>query len=163
MRRRLLALGAALALASLVFSFSRGAVPAPSASGPPGPPRPAAGASTPEGTQLDPLPPPPERDIFRYAEHSTPPPSSGRPRERPPAVIEPARPAGVDPPPPAVRLVGLVHRPGGLRAAVSTSGGVVIVGPGDVVEGLTVVGIDEDRGLRLRAPDGTEVALLPGG
>jgi hypothetical protein len=57
--------------------------------------------------------------------------------------------------------VGLVRRAQGLRAAVATSGGVVVVGLGDVVEGYAVVGVDEDRGLRLRGPDGREMALVP--
>jgi hypothetical protein len=64
-------------------------------------------------------------------------------------------------PPPVVRFVGLVRRPEGLRAAVATPSGVVIIGPGDVVLGYTVLSLDEDRGLRLRAPDGTEQVLAP--
>jgi hypothetical protein len=45
---------------------------------------------------------------------------------------------------------------------LATPSGVVIVGPGDVVLGHTVLTLDEDLGLRLRAPDGTEQTLPPG-
>jgi hypothetical protein len=79
-----------------------------------------------------------------------------------PAPASPTPEAGPTPPP--LRLVGIVHRTGRLRAAVATpDGGVVIVGPGDQVAGFTVLGVDEDRGLRLRTPDGAEVSLVPGG
>jgi hypothetical protein len=61
-----------------------------------------------------------------------------------------------------MRLVGFVRRAEGLRAAVATAAGVVMVGPGDVVEGFVVAGLDEDRGLRLRAADGRELVLTPG-
>jgi hypothetical protein len=61
-----------------------------------------------------------------------------------------------------MRLVGFVRRAEGLRAAVATAAGVVMVGPGDVVEGVVVAGLDEDRGLRLRAADGRELVLTPG-
>ena len=60
---------------------------------------------------------------------------------------------------PLLRFVGLVRRPEGLRAAVATASGVVIVGPGDVVLGHAVLAVDEDGGLRVRAPDGTEQTL----
>jgi len=156
---RLLALGGGLLLLSLVFSLSREAEeggPALTRAPPPwDPTAPAPGT-------FDPLPPPPPRDIFRYAEAAAPPASpGGRPKRA--AAEAPLAPPLAQPPPAAVRLVGLVRKPGGLRAAVSTSGGVVIVGPGDTVEGHTVLGIDEDRGLRLRAPDGSEQSLAPGG
>jgi hypothetical protein len=57
-----------------------------------------------------------------------------------------------------VRLVGLVRRPGGLRAAVAIAGEVVILRPGESSGGWTLVALDED-GARLRGPDGHEEAL----
>ena len=102
------------------------------------------------------MPAPPERDIFRYGEApaAAPRPTAARPlpaRPTPPASL------ALAPPPLPLRLVGLVRRTEGLRAAVATSSGVVLVGPGDAVSGYTVLGVDEERGLRLRGPDGAEV------
>jgi hypothetical protein len=57
--------------------------------------------------------------------------------------------------------VGLVRRAHELRAALATATGVVIVGPGDVVLGHTVLSLDDDRGLLLRTPEGRELALRP--
>lgn len=104
------------------------------------------------------MPAPPERDIFRYGEApaAAPRPAAARPlsaRPTPPASL------ALAPPPLPLRLVGLVRRTQGLRAAVATSSGVVLVGPGDAVSGYTVLGLDEERGLRLRGPDGAEVWL----
>ena len=65
------------------------------------------------------------------------------------------------PPPLPLRLVGLVRRAEGLRAAVATSAGVVLVGPGDGVSGYTVLEVDEEHGLRLRGPDLVELWLEP--
>jgi len=57
--------------------------------------------------------------------------------------------------------VGLVRRAEGLRAAVATAAGVVLLGPGDGISGYTVLGVDEEHGLRLRGPDGVEHVLEP--
>jgi len=57
-----------------------------------------------------------------------------------------------------VRLIGLVRAEGGLRAALSVMGEVVVSAPGDEVSGYTVVSVDEE-GVRVRAPDGTEMSL----
>lgn len=159
MRLRWLALGAGLALALAVLT--RGALPPPA--GPEGPMRTRGGqeATPREDAESDLMPPPPARDIFRYAE-SAPPPRTAPVAARPRTAIEAPEP--LPPPmPPPVRLVGLVRRAEGLRAAVATAAGVAVVGPGDVFEGFTVVSLDEDRGLRLRAADGREIVLQPGG
>jgi hypothetical protein len=52
-----------------------------------------------------------------------------------------------------------VHRGAGLRAALSILGNVVILGEGEEAEGYRVLSIDEEAGVRLRKPDGTEQAL----
>ena len=156
-------LGGALAIALAIALSWRAGLPRPDAKapGPSGAGRmlegegPAAGPPR-SDPKADPLPSPPARDIFRYAET----PSS--PVRR--MSVEPKVEATAEPPapPPALRLVGLVRRPEGLRAAVATASGVVIVGPGDLVLGHSVLSLDEDRGLRLRAPDGTELILAAG-
>jgi hypothetical protein len=158
-RLRWLVLGAGLALVLAVLT--RGALPPAGDPGAPVRGRDGEEAVFEDVAESDRIPPPPARDIFRYAE---PPP---RPRTAPTA----ARPRTVlatpepepTPTPPLVRLVGLVRRADGLRAAVATAAGVAVVGPGDEVEGFEVVSVDEDRGLRLRAADGREIVLQPGG
>ena len=158
MRLRLLGLGVGLALVFAVLTRGAGGPPVtrePASSR--RSPVPAVGAAAPM-LEPDLLPPPPARDIFRYAD---PPVPVLRPATRP-APVSPTTtlvPAAMAFP---LRLVGLVRRPEGLRAAVSTAAGVVLVGPGDAVSGYTVLGVDEDRGLRLRGPDGVEHVLEPG-
>lgn len=148
----MLAAALALALAFTVLTRGAGAPPAT----PSEPPRSAV--VEPRGAEPAP-PPPPARDVFRYAEPVAAPLLTRRPplseARKPPETLAPA------PAPLPLRLVGLVRQPQGLRAAVATSGGVVLVGAGDVVEGYAVLGVDEDRGLRLRSPDGRELTLSP--
>ena len=158
MRLRLLGLGVGLALVFAVLTRGAGG---PADAGKPSPPRSpvAAKGAVPGTLEPDPLPPPPARDIFRYAET---PVAAARPLATRPASASLASPAPATPPPLPVRLVGLVRRAEGLRAAVATSSGVVLVGPGDVVSGYTVLAVDEERGLRLRGPDGVETEQTPG-
>jgi hypothetical protein len=156
-----LVLGAGLALVLAVLT--RGALPP---AGDTGVPLRAPGGqeAVPENVaESDRIPPPPARDIFRYAEPPPRPrlaPTAARPRT---GLATPEPEPEPTPTPPLVRLVGLVRRADGLRAAVATAAGVAVVGPGDVVEGFAVVSLDEDRGLRLRAADGREIVLQPGG
>lgn len=65
------------------------------------------------------------------------------------------------PTPEPVRLVGLIRRDGALRAALSIEGQVEVLGVGDEAEGYRVISIDEDVGVRLRAPDGLERVVVP--
>lgn len=157
MRLRLLGLGVVLALAFALLTRGAGRPPASpetrSSERSPVPPSGDASATL----EPDPLPPPPARDIFRYAEASA---RVLRPEARPaPARLAP--PLAPTPPPLPLRLVGLVRRAEGLRAAVATATGVVLLGPGDGVSGYTVLGVDEEHGLRLRGPDGVEHVLAP--
>ena len=97
--------------------------------------------------------PRPTRDPFRYADESAP-RAETRGGPPPPTLTPSATPS----PEREVRLVGLVRRPGGLRAAVVIAGEVVILRPGESSGGWTLVALDED-GARLRGPDGREEAL----
>jgi hypothetical protein len=58
-----------------------------------------------------------------------------------------------------IKLVGLVHQPGGLRAALSVHGDVVLAAQGQNVDGYTVVSIDEDSGVVVNGPDGRAIEL----
>ena len=93
--------------------------------------------------------PRPTRDPFHYADEPAP---------RTETRGGPLPPALTPSPEREVRLVGLVRRPGGLRAAVAIAGEVVILRPGESSGGWTLVALDED-GARLRGPDGREEAL----
>jgi hypothetical protein len=102
--------------------------------------------------------PVPARNVFEYAASARPaltakpaPRATYAPVEVPPvaAIVASAEP---------VRLVGLVQRGGTLRAALSISGEVVILGTGETAEGYRVLSIDAE-GVRLREPDGAERAL----
>jgi len=96
--------------------------------------------------------PQPTRDPFHYADE---PALRAGPRGGPPPALTPSPTPS---PERAVRLVGLVRRPGGLRAAVAIAGEVVVLRPGESAGGWTLVALDED-GARLRGPDGREEAL----
>ena len=158
MRLRLLGLGVSLAL---VFAFLTRGTGGPPSGGRPSPAR-SSKATSGAGSSLlepDPLPPPPGRDIFRYAEA---PPAAPHALATRSALASLAASATLAPSPALpLRLVGLVRRADGLRAAVATSAGVVLVGPGDSVSGYTVLGVGEELGLRLRGPDGIEHVLEP--
>ena len=158
MRLRLLGLGVGLALLFAVLTRGAGGPPP---AGEPSPARAPQATSDPGSSALepDPLPPPPARDIFRYAETAV---AAPRPSATRSVLATLAAPTTLAPRPALpLRLVGLVRRAEGLRAAVATSAGVVLVGPGDSVSGYTVVGVDEELGLRLRGPDLVELWLAP--
>ena len=150
MRIRLILVGGGLVLLFAVLWSTEASRPASTRA-------PVAATGLPDVVEPDPLPPPPARDIFRYAETpvASPRPSAARPL--PASLVAP--PTLAPAPELPLRLVGLVRRADGLRAAVATSAGVVLVGPGDQVSGFTVLGLDEERGLRLRGPDGDEHML----
>ncbi len=139
----------ALGLALLAAFLTRGAgtgpavVPEPAGSGAPAPARATAPPAEPPSTNA--------RDPFRYAdEPSTPAPS--RTILLPPPTVAAA-------PSPLVRLVGFVRAGGGLKAALSIAGEVVVAGVGERAAGYTVLAIDEETGVRLRDDTGAELAL----
>ncbi len=93
------------------------------------------------------------RDPFRYADD--PRPRAARAVGPSPATLASSPTPS---PEPALRLVGLVRRPDGLRAAVSIAGEVVVLKRGESAGGWTLVALDEE-GARLRGPDGREESL----
>ena len=100
---------------------------------------------------------PPPRNIFEYSDQG--PVAAAAPR------VTSAAPRAATPSPspaPAVRLVGLVRRHGQLKAALAIAGDTVVLAAGESAAGYTVVSIDEDEGVRVRAPDGSVVQLAPG-
>jgi hypothetical protein len=101
------------------------------------------------------------RNVFEYAEASVR--AAGPPRAvrsvAPTVVTEPRVP--LPPPPPAVRLVGLLRRGSHLKAALAITGETYVLGSGESAAGYTVVGIDEDEGVRVKMPDGSTIVLAP--
>jgi hypothetical protein len=107
------------------------------------------------------MPSSPLRNVFEYAEASVRaagPPSTVR-SVAPRVVAEPSVP--LPPPPPAVRLVGLLRRGAHLKAALAITGETYVLGSGESAAGYTVVGIDEDEGVRVKMPDGSTIVLAP--
>ncbi len=98
----------------------------------------------------------PARDPFRYAEErrEAPAPAPARPAWPPPPSVPAATPN-------PLRLVGLVRRAGVVKAAVSMWGETVVLGPGEESRGYKVLSIDDEAGVRLKGPDGSELTLLP--
>jgi hypothetical protein len=97
------------------------------------------------------------RDPFRYEE------AASRVPEHPVSTIEPVQPQA--PPAPAtpepVRLSGFVRQGGQLKAVLSVYGTTVLAGAGEAAEGYRVIAVDEDAGVRVRAPSGEELLLRP--
>ena len=157
MRLRLLGLAAALALAFAVLTRGAG--------GPPG--ARSAGARC-----ASPSPPrsPPERRLPCPRRRSVTSSVTGRLLPRPPDQRSPGRCPRAPPPRPASPSR---RHPCPCASWASCAGprasappwrpppGSCSSGPGDAVSGYTVLGVDEERGLRLRGPDGAEVVLEP--
>ena len=113
---------------------------------------PATG-STPAARPVVPPAAPVGRDPFRFATDAAV--VSARPAF-PAAVKAPPLP---EPEPPRVRLVGLVRRAGELRAALVVDGAMVLASAGETVSGFRVLSIGADEGVRVRDPQGLEMAL----
>ena len=117
------------------------------------PKRPAARTASPSVSAG--VPSFPDRNVFEYAEprRATAPPAASQdlapPSVSPPAVVG-------DTVPEPVRLVGMVRRAGRPRAVLSILGEVVILGAGEESEGYRVLSVDEEAGVTVRAPDGSE-------
>jgi hypothetical protein len=100
--------------------------------------------------------PAPLRNVFEYAGGA----SIVRPGSGTPVPVLPSSPPVPQPTPsPLVRLVGLLRRGGRLRAALAIVGETVVLAPGESSGGYSVVSIDEDEGVTLRAPDGSTLTL----
>ncbi len=63
--------------------------------------------------------------------------------------------------PESVRLVGFVERAGKFRAALVIRGEMALLEVGESAEGFVLLAADEETGVRLRGPDGVEIALDP--
>ena len=144
---------ASLVLGALVLGVAAWGVlrpaAAPSASAPQVLPSPAAvRAPAPEAIALT-------RDLLRYESAPELPPVMESPELRPSLV--PDAPAS---PPPTERLVGFVRRGGVLFAALNLlTGETVVWSVGPQSNGYQLVALDEERGVRLRRPDGTDLTL----
>ena len=99
------------------------------------------------------------RNVFEYADA----PVRAAMGPARPAPVAPAAVAPVAPPPapPAVRLVGLLRRGSQLKAALAIIGETYVLASGESAAGYTVMGIDEDEGVRVKMPDGTTTVLVP--
>jgi hypothetical protein len=145
-RRDLLLLAALLC--AFAVALTRGAGP------------PAAPAANPEAPSAPPTlsapepPPSLRRNPFEFglapvAAPSQRPAAAGR--ALPPALEVPAPPA-------AARLVGFVVQAGRTRAVVAIAGETHLLQAGEEAAGYVLISLDE-TGVRLRTPDGGELAL----
>ena len=146
---------AAAVVAALAIVVSRGVVPAPPPGGASVAPAPRHTGATPS-TEAPPdtapeRPPVPLRNPFRYADEAR---TGFRPQPAPALWA----PVPVVSAPPEIRFLGLVRRGGGLKAALSISGDVSLVAPGEEVAGYVLLSIDEDT-VRVRRPGGGEAVL----
>ena len=151
MKARLIASVGVLVVVLAVL-FLRG--PGPGASA-----RPAEEAaprrSPPRARATDPDLPWPARDPFRYADERR---QGAAPAPPPTATAPPPVPvASADP----LRLIGLVRKGGTVKAAVSMWGETMVMGVGEEARGYKVLSIDDEGGVRLRGPDGSELTLPP--
>jgi hypothetical protein len=94
----------------------------------------------------------PRRNLFQFGGGEVAPSRAVPPRELP----EPEAPTAAIAGP---RLVGFIEQGDALRAALALGGSVVLVAPGEDVEGYSVLRVDPDRGVTLRSPDGEELEL----
>jgi len=92
----------------------------------------------------------PRRDLFRFGSAEAA-PSRAVPRRTLPEP--PAASTG------GPRLVGFIEQGDAVRAALAMEGRVVLVAPGEDVEGYSVLRVDPDQGVALRGPDGVELEL----
>lgn len=151
MRGRVVLLALCLALAAAFLT--RGAGPRPA------PPVPAASAPVRSVSEAPPAPSPgwPSRDPFRYFEDELAASPAGAPASPAAGALE----TQAAPPPAPLRFVGWVRRGERLLAALAIHGVVVTAGAGEMVEGYRVLSVDEDAGVRLQGPTGSEISLTP--
>lgn len=105
----------------------------------------------------------PLRDLFAYADTAAPPAPApalalGTAAPTPPVTQAAPEPT---PTPHPVRLVGFVRRADGLRAVLRVRADVVLAATGERAGEFVVLALDEDAGVRLRGPDGSELTLPP--
>lgn len=147
---------AALAVCGLAAQVACHDRPVPAQATPsPAPARPAASPHAPG--PLATAVPRVERDLLRYGgEAAASPPPMG---ENPPRALEP-EPALPAASPAPVRLVGFVRQAGRLCASVVLGPeGLNVLCPDERVAGHLLVAVDEERGVRLVLPDGSQLDL----
>jgi hypothetical protein len=104
--------------------------------------------------------PPLTRDPFRYADAPVARVEFALPIAR--RTPEPAA-TPVAPPPERIRLSGFVRRGGELKVVLWIAGTTLVAAAGETADGYRVISIDEDAGVRVRAPSGDELLLRPSG
>jgi hypothetical protein len=101
----------------------------------------------------------PARDPFRYVEQRAPAPATPRVRlPTTPLRVPAAEPSASASP---LRLIGLVRQGDRLKAALSLWGETIVLGAGEEARGYKVLSVDEERGVSLKGPDGSELTLRP--
>src|SRR5207253_8691619 len=98
----------------------------------------------------------PLRNVFAYSDSAP-----SRVAVAPATPSAAARAVQVPSPSPVARLVGLLRRGGHLQAALVILGETVVLAPGESAGGYTVVSVDEEEGVVLRAPGGATLRLGP--
>jgi hypothetical protein len=150
MRARLVVLAVVLVIAASHLSRESGRALAPVPREPEDAPSTAAAPKGPASPSLTFT-----RDPFRFANEEL---AAREDRAR----SLPAAPAASPPPEPSparVRLVGFIRRGGVLRAALSVDGEVVLTAPGETTSGFRVLSVDEEGGVRILDPEGSETTL----
>ena len=100
--------------------------------------------------------PPLLRNPFEFATRRVEP----APRPFPPSDASRSdAPSEPEPAPSPVRLVGFVQRGEGLKAVLVVEGETVVLAQGESANGYTVVSVDDAEGVRLTAPDQSEIGL----
>ena len=100
--------------------------------------------------------PPLLRNPFEFATRHV----ESAPRPVPPsAALRSDAPSEPEPAPSPVRLVGFVQQGEGLKAVLVVEGETVVLAQGESAGGYTVVSVDEAEGVRLTAPDRSEIGL----
>ena len=118
---------------------------------------PAPRRSAPPARAADPDLPWPGRDPFRYAEEHRQGTVSARPAIEAAPSPPPVPVASANP----LRLIGVVRKGGTVKAAVSLWGETVVMAEGEESRGYKILSIDDEGGVRLRGPDGSELTLPP--
>jgi hypothetical protein len=99
------------------------------------------------------------RNVFEFVDRTP----EAAPAPLPALVVPPplAPVSALRPASEPIRLVGFVRRGGALRAALSFTGSVSVLAPGEEADGYEVLAVDEDAGVTVRTPDGSELVLPP--
>jgi hypothetical protein len=160
-RQAALAATAVLALA-VVCAVSWNPRPG-AAARPPDAPVPRTPARAPEVTPASaPSPGPDVRNVFEFADRAPAPAAVSLPPIAVPPPLD-LQPAAIVEPVSPIRLVGFVRKGGRVRAVLSLSGAVTVLAAGEEADGYAVIAIDEDNGVTVRTPDGSEELLPPPG